>query len=298
MATATITTRDGLRLELEHEAFGRRADPAVLLIMGTGTSMLGWDADLCRLVADQGYRVIRYDHRDVGRSTKIAMPGDPIDAVLSAFGTGDAAPPYSVRDLAADAVGLLDALGVGRAHLVGASLGGIVAQWIAIDHGDRVASLTVASSTTCEPGIGQPTAAAVDALLAPAGTTLPEFVEAQVALRAAIGGPRVDVAHVRAQAAAMWHHAEGPQNRLHHLAALVHAPPTWPHLGEVEAPTLVVHGAVDPVVDPSGGRRIAEGIAGAELLVVDDLGHDLPPSVWPVLVDALVRHLRAAAART
>ncbi|MEZ5140704.1 MAG: alpha/beta hydrolase [Acidimicrobiales bacterium] len=189
MATATITTHDGLPLELEHEAFGRRSDPAVLLIMGTGTSMMGWDADLCRLVAQHGYRVIRYDHRDVGRSTKVATSGDPIDAVLSAFGTGDAAPPYSVRDLAADAVGLLDALDVHRAHVVGASLGGIVAQWLAIDHGDRVASLTVASSTTCEPGIGQPTAEAVGALL-PAGTTLPEFVEAQVVLRRAIGGPR------------------------------------------------------------------------------------------------------------
>lgn len=291
MAHTTIDARDGRSVDLEYQTFGARADPAVLLVMGTGMSMIGWDEVLCRDLASEGFFVVRYDHRDIGRSSKITPTVDPIAALLSAFDGTDVAPPYTVADMAGDALGLLDRLDIERAHVIGASLGGMIAQWLAIDHPERVLTLTAVCTTTGEPHVGQPDPAVLPLVLKVVGEGRADFVAHQVRLRQAVGGPLVDPAQVRRSAGAMWDHAEGPQNRLHHLAAAVHAPSTAGRLAQLSVPTLVIHGDADPLIDISGGRRIAGLVPGARLVVVEGMGHDLPPVVHPAVMAAVTHHL-------
>ena len=280
---------------LEYETFGDPGDPAVLLVMGFGTQLLGWDADFCRLLAATGRYVIRYDNRDCGLSTK--HDDSPVDlmALIGALTAGEfdrarAMAPYTLRDMAADGIGLLDELGIDRAHVVGSSMGGMIAQRIAIDSPDRVLSLTSMSSSTGEPECGQPTPEAQQILLSPRPADRDGYVAA--AERDLVWASRRyrDPAALRALAAASYDRCYYPAGVPRQLAAMILDGSRADALRTLQVPTLVIHGRDDTAIDPSGGRRTAELVPGARLLLVDDMGHDRPPALWPSLVDAIAEH--------
>ncbi|HEX8804223.1 MAG TPA: alpha/beta fold hydrolase [Acidimicrobiales bacterium] len=274
-------------IEIYHETVGDPADPTLLLITGLGAQMLTWDAELCRAFADRGFHVVRYDNRDVGLSTH--LEGD-ID-VLSLLAGQGVPVPYRISDMAADAVGLLDHLGVDRAHLVGVSMGGMIAQAVAIEHPARVRSLTSIMSTTGEPHVGAPTAEAMQALLAPPAQTAEESADTLVMHAHVWGSPGLfDEARLRRLAHAVWERNRDPMGSARQLAAILASGSRADGLRALDVPTLVIHGTEDRLVQPSGGERTAELVPDAKLLVVEGMGHDLPKPLWPRLVDAITAH--------
>jgi pimeloyl-ACP methyl ester carboxylesterase len=286
-------------IELEYEAFGDPADQPVLLTMGFGTQLLGWDVDFCRLLAATGRHVIRYDNRDCGLSTK--HEDSPVDlteliGALTAgnFDRAQAMAPYTLRDMAADGIGLLDGLGIDRAHVVGSSMGGMIAQKMAIEFPDRVLSLTSMSSSTGEPEYGQPTPEAQQVLLTPRPADRAGYIAA--AERDLVWASRRyrDPAALRAHAAASYDRSHYPAGVPRQLAAMILDGSRADALRTLQVPTLVIHGQDDTAIDPSGGRRTAELVPGARLLLVDDMGHDRPPALWPTLVDAIHKHTKGA----
>jgi pimeloyl-ACP methyl ester carboxylesterase len=279
-----MTTANGI--ELCYEEFGDPAAPAILLIMGLATQMLAWPEDFCADLAGRGFRVIRFDNRDVGRSQR--MTGAP-PTTLQLVTRSKKAARYSLDDMAADSVGLLDALGIDRAHIVGASMGGMIAQTVAARYPDRTLSLTSIMSNTGARLSGQPTAKVLPLFLKRPPRGRDAYVERTVALFGVIGSPGFDrdEAELRAMLLRAWdrgHDAAGPGRQ---LAAIQASPDRRRLLGGVRAPTLVIHGTADPLVRPSGGRATAKAIPGARLLLIDGMGHDLPRGVWPQVLDGI-----------
>ena len=282
MAEQRLSVSTGVELCLE--TFGAPRDPALLLIMGLGTQMIWWDETFCADLAGEGLFVIRYDNRDVGRSS--VMRGRP---ELTAVAGGDTRTlPYSLEEMAGDAVALLDALEIERAHLCGVSMGGMIAQLVALDHPERVLSLTSIMSTTGDRTVGAPTAAAMEVLMSPPASSLEEHVEASVRAAAVIGSPaHHDPERIRARAWRSYERGLHPEGTLRQLAAIAAAPDRTPRLRELGVPTLVIHGEADPLIDVSGGRATAEAIPGAELMIVPGIGHDLPPALFGEIVRAI-----------
>jgi pimeloyl-ACP methyl ester carboxylesterase len=273
-------------LELEYESFGDPATPPLLLVNGLSNQMVEWDVDLCALIADRGFRVTRFDNRDVGLSTKLAALGTPdLMAVLA----GSARPPYSLDDMADDSVGILDALGVGAAHIVGVSMGGMIAQLIATRHPERVLSLTSIMSTVGGPHVVQAEPAIGAVLLAPPGRTREEQVERSLANRRLIFGTGMpfDEHRARRKAERAVDRCFYPDGGMRHLAAIFAAPDRTTALGKLTMPTLVIHGENDPLVPPANGRQTAAAVPGARLIMVPGMGHALPEQVWPQLADAI-----------
>jgi pimeloyl-ACP methyl ester carboxylesterase len=285
----------GKAIAIVHETFGDPADPAVLLVMGFGTQMLGWDADFCRLLAARGRYVIRYDNRDCGLSTKLdEHPLDLADFV-TAVTSGDfdralAMAPYSLREMARDGIDVLDRLGVDRAHVVGSSMGGMIAQKMAIEFPDRVLTLTSMMSSTGEQEYGQCTPEARQVLFSGRSADRDGYVAA--AERELVWASRRygDATQLRVLAAASYDRAYYPAGVPRQLAAMILDGSRAEALTTLEVPTLVVHGLDDTLIDPSGGRRTAELVPGSRLLLVQDMGHDRPPALWPHLVDAIAAH--------
>jgi GrpB-like predicted nucleotidyltransferase (UPF0157 family)/pimeloyl-ACP methyl ester carboxylesterase len=280
---------------IAYDTFGDPADPPVLLVMGFGAQLIAWHEDLCRMLADRGRYVIRYDNRDCGLSTRYDHHPVDLGAFIAAVSTGDLAAalamaPYSMRDLAADGIGLLTALGIDRAHVVGASMGGMIAQTMAIAFPERVASLTSMMSSTGEPEVGQSSPEAQQALFAPRPADRAGYVAS--ADRELVWASRryADVDALRALTAESWDRAYYPAGVPRQLAAMVLAGSRAAELAALNVPTLVIHGLDDTLIDPSGGRRTAELVPGAHLLLVPDMGHDRPRPLWGVLVDAIARH--------
>ena len=289
----TATTGSGV--SLTYETLGSPDDPALLLISGLGTQLISWDDELCALLAEAGRFVVRFDNRDAGLST--AFDDDPVDlaAVLGAVASGDMATarslvPYTLSDMAKDAVELLDVLGIDRAHVVGASMGGMIAQTMAIEYPQRVRSLTSVMSTTGEPEFGRSTREARQVLLTPGPTEREVFIEDSV--RALVWHSRryADPDEVRALAARSFDRSFHPAGTVRQLAAVTASGSRADGLRRLDVPTLVIHGLDDTLIDPSGGRRTAELVPGAELFLVPDMGHDRPRPLWPVLVAAIVAH--------
>jgi pimeloyl-ACP methyl ester carboxylesterase len=285
-------------VEIAYETFGAPGDTPLLLVMGLATQMIGWPDEFCRLLAGRGLHVVRFDNRDIGLSGHLHAAGVPDVAALMA-GTGTAA--YSLADMADDTAGLLDSLGWASAHVVGASMGGMIAQSLAIRHSARVRSLTSIMSTTGDRSVGSPAEVAFGVLFAPPATTRDEALQRAVDTYRVIGSPgfEFDEAALRDRAGVSFDRAHDPAGVARQLAAILTTDDRTPHLREITAPTLVVHGAQDTLVDVSGGRATAAAIPGAELWVVKGMGHDLPRALWPELVEritALVQRGEQAAA--
>jgi len=280
-------------ITLEYETFGDHGDPAVLLIMGFTGQLTLWDADFCAALADTGHFVIRYDNRDVGLSTWLDDAGTP---TLAELGSGAAEAPYSIADMADDAAGLLDALGIARAHIVGASMGGMIAQAFAIDHPEPTLTLTSIMSTTGDPSVGQPHPEALGALLQAPPASRDEAMDQGAVTWRAIGSPGYpfDEAQVRQRSAEAFDRAFHPAGHVRQMAAIVTQPDRTPALASVSVPTLVIHGEDDPLVDPSGGRATADAIPGATLLLVPGMGHDMPPALADRFVAELTAHFATA----
>ena len=278
-------------IDIEYEVFGTPRDPALLLIMGLGAQMILWDEAFCAQLAGRGHYVIRFDNRDVGGSTKFDDRGMPnvlsaMTAVLSG-GTVDA--PYTLSDMAADSVGLLDALGIDRAHVVGASMGGMIAQTVAIEHPARVRTLTSIMSTTGNRALPPAKPEAMNVLLAPQPTDHAESIERAVTVFRTIGSPGFpfDEVEVRELASRSYDRGFNPNGVVRQLVAILASGSRVEALRRLSVPALVIHGSADPLVSLAGGRETAEAIRGAELLVIDGMGHDLPRPVWPRVIDAI-----------
>jgi pimeloyl-ACP methyl ester carboxylesterase len=268
-------------IRLAYETFGEPGQPPVLLVMGLGAQMVGWHDDFCRALSAGRY-VVRFDNRDVGESEWLQGTVD-----LAACMAGDTSSAvYTLEDMADDAVALLAELGLESAHVVGASMGGMIAQTLAIRHPERVRSVTSIMSTTGERGIAKPTDAAAAALLSPAARTREEAMERAVTVSAVIGSPAYprDESELRERAARAWDRGVNPSGFARQLAAIQASGDRTRALAGVRAPVLVVHGEDDPLVPVTGGRATAAAIPGAELWVVPGMGHDLPRALWPELI--------------
>jgi pimeloyl-ACP methyl ester carboxylesterase len=275
-----------------YETFGDPADPAILLIMGLGTQMVAWREEFCRQLVERGFFVIRYDNRDCGRST--SMKGSPPGLVELAT-RRIKAPSYTLAEMADDAAGLLDHLGIQRAHIVGASMGGMIAQHVAMRYPGRVLSLTSIMSTTGARLVGQPKMAVIPLFLSRPSGGKDEYIERAVKLFKAIGSKRLfDEDYVRQSAAEAWDRGIDMAGTGRQLAAITADGNRTKGLGRISAPTLVIHGNDDRLVAPSGGKATAKAIKGARLLKVDDMGHDMPRPLWPKLIDAIVENTQRA----
>lgn len=281
-------------VELEYETFGLPGDPALLLVNGFTAQLIGWESGLCQQLADRGRFVIRYDNRDCGLSTRLdGVPAPTFAELMAARKSGAPVPPvpYSLSDFAADGVALLDVLGIDTAHVAGRSMGGMIVQTMAINHASRVASLISIMSTTGETHYGRATKSANAALLRVPPSDREEYIAQTVEARRTYGSPRYfDAADVADRAAHEFDRAYYPQGAARQLAAIMTAPDRVEALSRLRVPTLVIHGRADTAIGVSGGERTAELIPGATLLVLNDMGHDIPTPLWPIVVDAMISH--------
>jgi pimeloyl-ACP methyl ester carboxylesterase len=281
-------------LVLEYDTFGDPADPVLLLVMGLGAQMTTWDVELCELFAVQGFHVIRFDNRDIGLSTALDHLPLPDLAAIAAGDTASA--PYSIADMADDVVGLLDALGVERAHLVGASMGGMIVQQVAIAHPERVLSLTSIMSTTGDKAVGRGTPEVLAVFGLPAAGDREAVIEQRLGVSRLTRSPGFpfDEDKARAKIAASYDRSHRPLSSMRQLAAVMAQPDRTAGLREVRVPTLVIHGADDPLVGRTGGEATADAVPDAELVMIEGMGHDLPVDVWPTVVEAVVRTAKRA----
>lgn len=282
-------------VSIAYESFGDPGDPPVLLVMGLGAQMLAWHEDFCRALADRGRYVIRYDNRDCGLSTK--FDEHPVDTgkFIATVSSGDmtaalAMVPYRLRDMADDGLGLLTALGIERAHVVGTSMGGMIAQTMALSFPERVLTLTSMMSSTGESEYGHSSPEAQAALSTPKPADREGYVmtaEKELAWASKRYG---DAAALRELAAASYDRSYYPAGIGRQLGAMILSGSRADALRELRVPTLVIHGLDDTLIAPSGGERTAELVPGAELLLIPDMGHDRPRELWPELIDAVVSH--------
>ena len=280
-------------LDIAYETFGDPANPPLLLVMGLGAQMILWRDELCELLAGRGFFVIRFDNRDVGRSSK--TPGRPPAVWPGLLGRRITA-AYTLDDMADDAVGLLDGLGIGAAHVVGASMGGMIAQTIAARHPDRVLSLTSIMSTTGDRKVGQARRRMLPILLRRPPANRDRNIARAVRVFRAIGSPGFpfDEEGIREVAGRSYDRCFHPAGAGHQLAAILASGDRTQALRSIEAPTLIIHGTDDPLVNVSGARATAEAIPGAELMLIDGMGHDLPRPVWPRIVDGIEANAQRA----
>ncbi|MBU2665067.1 alpha/beta fold hydrolase [Actinoplanes bogorensis] len=275
-------------IDVRYETLGEPGDPALLLVMGLGAQLVDWPAEFCAALASRGFHVVLFDNRDAGLSTAFDELPQPDPAAI--FGGDQATVPYLLSDMAADAAGLLKELGIARAHVVGASMGGMIAQQLTIDHPGLVSSLCSIMSTTGDRTVGHPTPEAMAALMRPPATTREEILAGAIASSRVIGSPAYPASEewLQERAAAKFERSFRPQGTQRQYAAILAAPDRTAALGGVTAPTLVIHGEADPLINVSGGRATAAAVPGSELIVIPGMGHDLPKPLWPQIIDAIV----------
>jgi pimeloyl-ACP methyl ester carboxylesterase len=295
MSTGEQFAHLGSGIELCYETFGSSDDPAVLLIMGLGGPMGWWDSELCAALADHGFFVIRYDNRDTGRSTKLRQHPVRRSDVVRGF-AGRARPPYTLGDMAEDAIGLLDHLGVQAAHVAGVSMGGMIAQTMAIEHPDRVLSLTSIMSTTGRRTVGWQHPKLIPTLLGSSGSGREGYLANSQRSWARISSPDfpTTVEKMRSRAEETWDRGWTASGVLRHMLAVLAQPDRTKDLSRVGVPTSVIHGRNDPLVHRSGGRATARAIPDAEHVEIAGMGHDLPRQLWPTFIDTIVRTARRA----
>jgi pimeloyl-ACP methyl ester carboxylesterase len=277
-------------IEITYDTFGAETDPPLLLIMGLGGPLNWWFPALCEALAERGFYVIRYDNRDVGRSTKLRGRGATRSDVVRSYahvGT----PPYTISDMTADALGLLDHLGIEAAHLTGVSMGGMIAQTLTIEHPERVLSLVSIMSTTGRRTVGWANPRLFPLLLGRSRQDREAVIARSVFTWAAIGSPAYPTPadETRDRAAETFDRGISPSGVLRQMQAVLAQPDRTVALRQVKVPALVIHGLKDPLVHVSGGRATAAAIPGAELILIPGMGHDMPRELWPVFVDGIAR---------
>jgi pimeloyl-ACP methyl ester carboxylesterase len=286
-----VFARNG-EVEIFYDTFGARDDPPLLLVNGLGSQSINYRSELCERFASSGLFVIRYDNRDVGRSTKFAGATPDVAAVVGALAAGrPAEAPYLLTDMAGDGLAVLDDLAIGRAHVMGASMGGMIVQTMAIEHPERVLTMTSLMSTTGDPDVGQPTPEARRLLLAPPAVDREAYVATQLAAATAWGSPACfDPERLTANAVEAFDRCFDPAGTARQLMAVLASGARTEDLRGVRLPTLVVHGDADNLIDASGGRRTAEAVPGARFVLVAGMGHDYPPQYWDRLVGLVSSH--------
>ncbi len=282
-------------VEICFETFGDREDPAILLIMGLGTQMIAWHEDFCAELAARGFFVIRHDNRDIGRSSRMEPLAPPTLLQLALRSKKAAA--YTLADMAGDSIGLLDHLGIERAHVVGASMGGMIAQTIAIRHPERALSLVSIMSNTGSFWSGQPALSLYTVLLKPSPSERSAFIENAVQMFTRIGGSGFEpnVEDLRDIASRSYDRGHNPRGSLRQLGAIAADGDRRPRLAKLTLPVTVIHGTDDRLVRPSGGRATAKAIPGARLLEIAGMGHGLPRGAWPAILDAIEQNAKRAA---
>ncbi|HET6625132.1 MAG TPA: alpha/beta hydrolase [Nocardioidaceae bacterium] len=277
-------------VDICYQTFGDPAADPLLLVMGLGGPMTWWNPDFCRLLADNGFYVIRFDNRDVGRSTKLR---DRVTRrmILRAFGGLKVRAPYTLSDMAADGFALLDHLGLGSAHVVGISMGGMIVQTMALDNPSRVRSLTSIMSTTGRRSVGWQDPRLAPMLLARRQRSREAYLDASARLWKMIGSPLYPdtTETVRERAAETYDRGVDPYGVMRQMLAILAQPDRSRHLRSLRIPTLVIHGLNDRMVHVSGGRATSHAIPGSELLLVPGMGHDLPIDLHETFVDAIRR---------
>lgn len=299
--TSSVPYQPPTRVELDtietvYDSFGNPADPPVLLIAGLGAQMISWDEKFCAQLAGKGFRVIRFDNRDVGLATRIEDAGVPdigrlVQTRLAGEMPGEQL-PYTIYDMVDDTIALIDTLELDQVHVVGASFGGLIAQLLTIEHQDRVRTLTVNMSTTGAPHLppGQPEALSV--LMARAPNNRAEYVENAVQGWQVMYGSayELDEEEARLRAARNYDRAYSPDGSTRQLAAGLALESLKPKLGAVTVPALVIHGDEDPIFPIECGWDIAVSVPGAKMLVLEGVGHVLSPAIWPQVIEAVADH--------
>jgi pimeloyl-ACP methyl ester carboxylesterase len=287
-------------ISIAYDTFGDPADPAILLIMGLSGPLTWWEPEFCDLLAAHGFYVIRYDNRDIGRSTVLTTARVRRSALVRGYVRRTTAVPYTMSDLAHDAVGLLDHLHIEQAHICGISMGGMIAQTIAIEHADRVVSLISIMSTTGRRSVGWQDPRLLPQLVVNRSRSKEDYVASSARTWRFIGSPDypIETSVSRERAADTYDRGVTAPGVFRQMLAVVTQPDRTVALGRVRVPTLVIHGLNDRMVHVSGGRATARAVPGAELLLIPGMGHDLPEALWPTIVDAIARTARSATSRT
>jgi len=283
----------GRGITLCYETYGDPADPPVVLVMGLATQMIAWHEDFCEQLADRGFYVVRFDNRDIGRSTHLGFRPPTMRQMLRRRVGPE---QYSLSDMAEDTAGLIRELEIAPAHVVGASMGGMIGQVLAAEHPEVVRSLTSIMSTTGSRWHGQPALSVYKYLLRPPPRDREGYVERAAEVFGLVGStgfPR-DESYIRERAARSYDRSYDVRAGGRQLGAIVASADRTEQLRTIRVPTLVIHGTVDKMIKPSGGRATAKAIPGARLLEIEGMGHDLPRGVWPQILDAISEHSRAA----
>jgi pimeloyl-ACP methyl ester carboxylesterase len=280
-------------IELCYESFGDPADPPLLLVMGLATQMIAWHEDFCEELAGRGFHVVRFDNRDTGRSTHIDAAPPNVRQILM---RSRKAASYRLADMAGDAAGLLRQLDLAPAHVVGASMGGMIAQTLAARHPESVRSLVSIMSTTGNRRVGQPALKLYPIFVRRPMKTREAVIERTVKVFKAIGsrGLPQDLDAIRELAGRSYDRDHDPNGPGRQLAAITASGDRTEEIRKISVPTLVIHGCDDLLVRPSGGKATAEAIEGAETLMIDGMGHDLPRAAWPRILDGIERNAARA----
>jgi pimeloyl-ACP methyl ester carboxylesterase len=283
----------GRGITLCYETYGDPADPPVVLVMGLATQMIAWHEEFCEQLADRGFYVVRFDNRDIGRSTHMDFRPPTMRQMLRRRVGPE---QYSLSGMAEDTAGLIRELEIAPAHVVGASMGGMIGQVLAAEHPEVVRSLTSIMSTTGSRWHGQPALSVYRYLLRPPPRDREGYIERAAEVFGLVGStgfPR-DESYIRERAARSYDRGYDVRAGGRQLGAIIASADRTQQLRTIEAPTLVIHGTVDKMIKPSGGRATAKAIPGARLLEIEGMGHDLPRGVWPRILDAISEHARAA----
>jgi pimeloyl-ACP methyl ester carboxylesterase len=283
----------GRGITLCYETYGDPADPPIVLVMGLATQMIAWHEEFCEQLADRGFYVVRFDNRDIGRSTHLDFRPPTMRQMLRRRVGPE---QYTLSDMSEDTAGLIRELGIAPAHLVGASMGGMIAQVLAAEHPELVRSLTSIMSTTGSRWHGQPALSVYKYLLRPPPRDREGYVERAAEVFGLVGStgfPR-DESYIRERAARSYDRGYDVRAGGRQFGAIIASADRTRQLQSIRAPTLVIHGTVDKMIKPSGGRATAKAIPGARLIEIEGMGHDLPRGVWPRILDAISEQARAA----
>lgn len=286
-------------IELTYDTFGEATAPPLVLIMGLASQMIAWDDAFCTALAARGFRVIRFDNRDVGLSTKLdnlGVPNLPLLMLAHVAGRPIQA-PYTLSDMARDVVGLFDALRIDAAHVVGASMGGAIAQTLAIEHPQRLRSLCSIMATSGDPSLPPPRPEALQLLMTPTPTDQAGYYRRYVQIMRVLRGPGFPLDEARDLERAAQNFARGlyPPGVARQMVAILASGSRKAALAKVRMPTLVIHGDADPLVPVECGIDVADTVPGAQRLIIHGMGHALPITMWPRIVEAIATHAAQAA---